>query len=392
MSHDSVQRGIQQIRAGGLVVLVDDEDRENEGDLCVAAEKVTPEAINFMARFGRGLICLALTEKRIQELNLPMMVEDNTSSFGTGFTVSIEARRGVSTGISAADRATTILAAVAPDTRPEDLARPGHIFPLRAKRGGVLVRTGQTEGAVDLSRLAGLTPAGVICEVMKDDGTMARMADLEVFSNEHGIPIVTIADLIQYRLSHESLVRRLVHRQVVHPKWGEVTLYAFGTTVDQHQHLAVVKGDLVGEPPPLVRVHSGYPLSSVFGDLFSNDRAVLNAALGRLGEEQRGVLLCLDQGDRPLPLVERIQGLGDPQDTSTRPRGGSGIQRDIGVGAQILRNLDLTRIRLLTNNPRPLKGLEGYGLIVEETLGLEVGDHAGPLPKLTMVGGGQDGA
>ncbi len=390
MRHETVQRAIEEFRAGRMVVLVDDEDRENEGDLCIAAEKITPEAINFMAKYGRGLICLTLSEERIQELRLPMMVEENTSSFGTAFTVSIEARRGVTTGISAADRAHTILTAIHPDTKPEDLVRPGHVFPLRARKGGVLVRTGQTEGAVDLARLAGQMPAGVICEIMNDDGSMARMGDLERFSKEHGLLIVTIAELIHYRLAHESLVKRLASRDVVHPRWGNVTVHAYGTTVDQRQHLVVVRGDVLTGAAPLVRMHSGYPMASVIGDLFSDERAVLNAALARMGQEQRGVLVCLDQGGRPaMPLSERLGQLGKeaPKDDGKQE---GGILREIGIGAQILRDLGLSRIRLLTNYPKRLAGLEGYGLSVEEVVPFSVDPAQAPVPRLEVVGGGRN--
>ncbi|MFC1611878.1 3,4-dihydroxy-2-butanone-4-phosphate synthase, partial [Myxococcota bacterium] len=355
--------------------------RENEGDLCMAAEKVSSEAINFMARFGRGLICLALTDARLKQLDLPMMVERNTSQFGTAFTVSVEARRGVTTGISAADRAATILTAVAEDARPEDLVRPGHIFPLRAQPGGVLVRTGQTEGAVDLARLAGLEPAGVICEVMKDDGTMARMEDLERFAGEHDLVILAIADLIEYRMRKESLVKCLASRDLIHPQWGEITVRAYGSEVDGRQHLAMVKGDLHATGTPLVRVHAGYPLANVFGDLFSKDRETLRAAIGQLRSESCGVILCLDPGAREIPLDQRIRNLGQ-NPTTHAPR--EGILRQIGIGAQILRDLGLTRVRLLSNNPKRLAGIEGFGLRVEEVIPLDVGQA--PVSKLQVLG------
>ena len=368
MSLERVQEALKAIRAGEMVILVDDEDRENEGDLCMAAEKVTPEAINFMALHGRGLICLTLTDEKLNQLQIPMMVTNNTSPFSTAFTVSIEAREGVSTGISAADRATTIQTAVAPNAGPGDLVSPGHIFPLRARPGGVLVRTGQTEGSVDLSRLAGLSAAGVICEIMNEDGTMARRPELEVFAEKHDLLILSVADLIEYRLTTESLVRRLEAREVVHPQWGNVTLYAYGTTLDERQHLAVVKGDLLGgEAPPLVRVHSGYPLSNVFGDILSDDRAFLNAALQKMGEEQRGVLVCMDRGMPVVPLDERLRSLGESA-VAGNPIGGT--LREFGVGAQILRDLGLHEIRLLSNNPRRIAGLEGYGLQVKEVIAL----------------------
>jgi len=388
MSFGCVQRAVAEIQAGRMVILVDDENRENEGDLCMAAEKVTADSINFMAKYGRGLICLALTEERLRQLDLPMMVSKNTSRFQTAFTISVEARHGVTTGISAADRATTVLAAVAPDAGPDDLVSPGHVFPLRARPGGVLVRTGQTEGAVDLARLAGLKPAGVICEVMNDDGTMARRPDLERVAKDHDLLIVSVAELIQYRLVHESMVRLLQRREVIHPVWGDVTLYAYGTTLDDRQHLAVTKGSLQGTPAPLARVHSGYPLSSVFGDLFSDDRRILNASLQQLGKEERGVLLCIDRGAAQMPLDERLRSLGhSPKPDAAAPE--ANILREIGIGAQILRDLGLTHVRLLSNSPKRLAGIEGFGLVVEDVVGLEVGDAMpAPTPKLEVVTGG----
>lgn len=389
MTFTRVVQAIAAIREGRMVILVDDEDRENEGDLCMAAEKVTPEAINFMATHGRGLICLTLTEERIEQLQLPMMVSHNTSPLETAFTVSIEAREGVTTGISAADRATTVLAAVKPDARPEDLVRPGHVFPLRARKGGVLVRTGQTEGSVDLARLAGLAPSGVICEIIKEDGTMARMPDLEAFAEEHRLPIVTIAELIQYRLTHESTVRRLVSKQVRHAVWGDVTVHAYGTALDDRQHLAVVKGDVLSGDPPLVRVHSGYPMSGVLGDLFSYERRVLNAALRRMGQESRGVLVCIDQDVAEVPLAKRIEALGESQHSAPpRAAGGeSSIFRRLGVGAQILRDLGLSTIRLLTLRPMRLKGLEAYGISMVAEEILQVEEEATAAPRFELVEG-----
>jgi 3,4-dihydroxy 2-butanone 4-phosphate synthase/GTP cyclohydrolase II len=381
MSFDRVQAAIADIREGRMVILVDDEDRENEGDLCIAADKITPEAINFMAVHGRGLICLTLTEQTLTQLDLPLMVRNNTSTFETAFTVSIEARRGVSTGISAADRATTIRAAIAPDARPEDLVRPGHVFPLKARAGGVLVRTGQTEGSVDLARLAGLPPAGVICEIMKADGTMARMPDLEAFAAEHGLRVVSIAELIEYRLTHESLVKRRITREIAHPTWGDVTVHVYGTILDERQHLAVVRGPISGGEPPLVRVHAGYPLTNVFGDLFCEDRALLNAALAKIDMEKRGVLVCLDRGAPLIPLDERVRHLGRPRDEPSSGLGGrQAVLREFGIGAQILRDLGLSHIRLLTNNPRRLAGIEGYGLRVAERVSLDVANM--PVPAL----------
>ncbi|MBI5511880.1 MAG: 3,4-dihydroxy-2-butanone-4-phosphate synthase [Deltaproteobacteria bacterium] len=389
MTLETVQHAIDEIRAGRMVILVDDEDRENEGDLCLAAEKVTPEAVNFMAKYGRGLVCLALTDRRIAQLDLPLMVANNTSTFGTAFTVSIEARHGVSTGISAADRATTIRAAVAPHAAAADLVRPGHVFPLRAQPGGVLVRTGQTEGAVDLARLAGLEPAGVICEIMTDDGSMARLPDLERFAREHQLLIVSIADLIEYRLRMETLVRRLVSREVTHPQWGTVTLCAYSSTIDLRQHLVVVKGDLSAVPAPVVRVHAGYSLSSVFGDLFSNDRQLLGAAMARICDEGCGVLLCIDRAVDEVPLDRRINEVGERVETTANPP--QSALRDIGLGSQILRELGLTHIRLLSNNPKRLKGIEGFGLHVTEVVPLQVARvTVVPTGNLKVVGGNAD--
>ena len=395
MSIERVQKALQDIRSGKMVILVDDEDRENEGDLCMAAEMVTPEAINFMALHGRGLICLTTTDETLKRLQIPMMVSDNTSPFSTAFTVSIEAREGVSTGISAADRAKTIQVAVAPDGVPNDLVSPGHVFPLRARPGGVLVRTGQTEGSVDLARLAGCSSSGVICEIMNEDGTMARRPELEVFAKAHDLIILSVADIIEYRLTTESLVKRLECREVVHPQWGSVMLYAYGTTLDERQHLAVVKGDLLdGEKAPLVRVHSGYPLSNVFGDILSDDRAFLNAALQKMGDEHRGVLVCMDRGMPVVPLDERLRSLGEPNGPKNFA---AGTLREFGVGAQILRNLGLHEIRLLSNNPRRIAGLEGYGLQIEEVIPLEPSKKtaqtvAVPVtiePQLGVVDGGK---
>ncbi len=364
-AHQKVQRAIDDIRVGKMVIVVDDEDRENEGDLVMAAEKVTAESINFMARFARGLICMPLTEERITSLDLPMMATHNTSKHETPFTVSIEAREGVTTGISAHDRAHTVQVAIADSTKAADLAQPGHIFPLRAREGGVLVRTGHTEAAVDLARLAGLKPAGVICEVMNDDGTMARLPDLEIFAAEHHLNIISIASLIEYRVTHEALVRRLISTEVEHPTWGTVTLHAFGTSIDSRQHLAVVRGDILSQEAPLVRVHSGYPLSNVLGDIFGGDRAVLSASLRRLGEEDCGVLVCLDQGDPPVSLEQRLRQIGgDNTLQPTEKPENAATQRQIGVGAQILRDLGLQKIRVLSNNAVRLKGLGGYGIEV----------------------------
>ena len=371
MAFDNVERAIAAIAAGQMVILVDDEDRENEGDLTLAADKVTPEAINFMATHGRGLICLTLTGERLEALQIPMMVADNTSSFRTAFTVSIEARHGVSTGISAADRAHTIRTAVDPSSGPADLARPGHIFPLRAQAGGVLVRTGQTEGSVDLARLAGLSPAGVICEVMNDDGTMARRDDLRAFGARHGMPMVSIAELIEYRLAHETLVRRLASRTVDHPRHGRGTLHVFGTVLDERQHLAWVKGDVAVEddpnvPAPLVRVQAGQHVGEVFDELAHAAPGPYGAIADRLAQEPRAVWLCLDAGPTDRSLQQRLAELDAP----AAPPSEQSL-RQVGIGAQILRALGLQRLRLLAAQPRRVVGLEGYGLHVDGVVSLD---------------------
>ncbi|GAB4267130.1 MAG: bifunctional 3,4-dihydroxy-2-butanone-4-phosphate synthase/GTP cyclohydrolase II [Deferrisomatales bacterium] len=375
-----VEEALRDFRAGKMVILVDDEDRENEGDLAIAAEKVTPEAINFMARYGRGLICLALTEERCDRLRLPPMVPDNTSSFQTAFTVSIEARKGVTTGISAADRATTILTAIDDETQPEDLARPGHVFPLRARRGGVLVRTGQTEGSVDLARLAGLKPAAVICEIMNDDGTMARRPDLEVFSREHGVRILTIADLIEYRLRKERLVHRAAQTRLPTRYGGEFQAIVYQNDVDAYLHVALVKGDVEGGEPVLVRVHSECLTGDVFGSLRCDCGDQLRGAMERIAQEGRGVILYLHQEGRGIGIINKLRAyaLQDQGRDTVEANEELGFQadlRDYGIGAQILLDLGIRRLRLMTNNPRKIVGIEGYGLEVVERVPIEVAPH-----------------
>ena len=371
-----VEDALKDIRRGKMVILVDDEDRENEGDLTMAAEKVTPEAINFMARYGRGLICLSLTEERLNELRLPMMVSDNTSRFQTAFTISVDARRGISTGISAADRATTILTAVDEQAQPEDLVSPGHVFPLRAQRGGVLVRTGQTEGSVDLARLAGNKPAGVICEVMNEDGTMARMSDLEAFSERHGLKIVTIADLIQYRLQKESLVRRIATAKLPTKYGGLFTAIAYENDIDSFHHIALVKGDITAEDAVLVRVHSQCLTGDVFGSKRCDCEEQLHAAMGMVEKEGKGVIVYMRQEGRGIGLVNKLkayslQDLGQDTVEANEALGFKADMRDYGIGAQILADLGLHKIRLMTNNPRKIIGLEGYGIKVVERISIE---------------------
>jgi 3,4-dihydroxy 2-butanone 4-phosphate synthase / GTP cyclohydrolase II len=376
----NVQDAIEEIRAGRIIVVVDDEDRENEGDLTLAAEKVTPEAINFMAKYGRGLVCLAMTEERLEHLNIGPMTAENTSQYGTAFCEAIDARQGVTTGISAYDRARTIRVAIDPATKPSDLARPGHVFPLRARKGGVLVRAGQTEASVDLARLAGMVPAGIICEIMKDDGSMARVPDLIEFCRDHKMKMLTVAELIRYRMAHERYINRL-GEALIDTRFGEFRLIAYSSEVDGGEsHVALVRGDIEQtEDPVLVRMHAHCLMGDVFGASGCECHATLEGSLKRISQEGKGALIYLHQTSQGFSIEKvgernalnfhggrKLPSLYDAE---------RGVQREIGIGAQILSDLGLRRIRLLTNRPKKVAALEGFGVEIVEQVPVEVGEE-----------------
>jgi len=374
----TVEEAVEEIRQGRMIVLVDDEDRENEGDLTMAAEKISPEAINFMSRYGRGLICLTLTEQRCDELHLPLMSPINTSVHGTAFTEAIDARVGVTTGISASDRAITVLTAIDPKTKPQDLARPGHMFPLRARNGGVLVRAGQTEASVDLSRIAGLNPSGVICEIMNEDGTMARVPQLLEFCKQHNINMLTVADLIRYRMQHERYVRR-VAEAVLPTRFGNLRMIAYASEVDHDQHVALVRGDLEGPEPALVRVHSHCLTGDVFGSTACDCSELVAGSLAAIAKEDRGVFLYLHHTGRGFSVETGAEPGALPQihfhsrgQLDREPARLRMVQHESGIGAQILIDLGLKDIRVLTNHPKKVVALEGYGIRIAEQVPLRL--------------------
>ena len=375
MALATIDEAVEDIRAGRMVIVVDDEDRENEGDLVCAAEKVTPEIINFMAVHGRGLICLPMTEDRADELNLHPQTSDNTSSMGTAFTISIEAREGVTTGISAADRAHTILTAVNPNTKPSDLARPGHVFPLRAKRGGVLVRVGQTEASVDIARIAGLTPAAVICEIMNDDGTMARMPDLEVFAEKHDLKIISVADLVRYRIEKEMLVRRVVETDLP-TEYGTFRAVVYENGMNGETHVALVMGDVENSAEPLlVRVQTENVTFAIFGCTLGEASQAMRTSLQKISEAGSGVILYLHQRENNLDLVNQLKTYALMQKEgidfqAAKAATGYGKTHDYGIGAQVLKDLGVRKLRLLTNHPPKVNAIEAFGLEISETVGL----------------------
>ncbi len=375
MPLSKIEDAIEDIRNGEMIIIVDDEDRENEGDLVCAAEKVTPEIINFMATHGRGLICMPLTEERCDYLQLPPQTQENTSSMGTAFTISIEAKEGVTTGISAADRATTILKAVDSDTKPSDLARPGHTFPLRAKTGGVLVRVGQTEASVDMARLAGLDPSAVVCEIMNEDGTMSRMPQLEVFAGEHGLKIISVADLVRYRVQKESLVKRIVETELP-TDYGDFKATAYENIINGETHVAMTMGDLSETTEPvLVRVQTENITFAMFGSKFGEASSAMKTSLKKISEEGRGVVLYLRQHEHNLDLIHQLETYSEMQKNgldfrSAKKKTGYGNRRDYGIGAQILSDLGVRKIRLLTNHPPRVNAIDAFDLEIVETVPL----------------------